>query len=128
MPTLMSDAEAAIRQTARDYAEGWYTADAERMARSLHAGLAKRALRCDPQTGAEQFIHLTRAVMVQATAAGGGHAAAAECRVTILDICGEVASVRVDSPAYVDYLHVAKSEGRWQIVNVLWADRANAQR
>ncbi len=127
MLTISPDDEAAIRQTALDYAEGWYTADPERLGRSLHAGLAKRTLRCDPQTGAELFIHLTRDGMVKVTAEGGGGNAAAACRVTLLDIWGEVACARVDSPEYVDYLHLAKSAGRWQIINVLWADRANGQ-
>ncbi|HEY7728879.1 MAG TPA: nuclear transport factor 2 family protein, partial [Candidatus Eisenbacteria bacterium] len=33
---------AAIRATALDYIEGWYTGDAARMERALHPGLAKR--------------------------------------------------------------------------------------
>ncbi|HEU5048747.1 MAG TPA: nuclear transport factor 2 family protein, partial [Gemmatimonadales bacterium] len=33
---------AAIRATALDYAEGWYTADSARMRRALHPALAKR--------------------------------------------------------------------------------------
>src|SRR4051812_14973787 len=33
---------AAIKATALDYIEGWYTGDAERMERALHPELAKR--------------------------------------------------------------------------------------
>lgn len=33
----------AIRQTALDYIEGWYTGNAERMERSLHPELAKKS-------------------------------------------------------------------------------------
>jgi hypothetical protein len=126
MVTSAVDEQTSIRQAALDYAEGWYTADAGRMGRCLHPDLAKRAILRDGKTGAETFVHLTRDVMVAKTAQGGGRnsAATAECRVTILDVFGEVACVRVDSPEYVDYLHLAKSQGRWQIVNVLWADRA----
>lgn len=51
MTTLITDDTMAIQQTALDYAEGWYTADAERMQRALHAGLAKRTLRRNAQTG-----------------------------------------------------------------------------
>jgi hypothetical protein len=40
--------------------------------------------------------------------------------VRILDIYGNAASVRVQAATWVDYLHVAKSNGRWVIVNVLW--------
>jgi hypothetical protein len=28
--------------------------------------------------------------------------------------------VRVQASSWVDYLHIAKSNGRWVIVNVLW--------
>ena len=43
--------------------------------------------------------------------------------VRILDIFGNTASVRVDAASWVDYMHVAKWNGRWVIVNVLWDNR-----
>lgn len=63
--------------------------------------------------------------MVEATRKGGGKAVAPEKRavkVTVLDVCRGIASVRVDSVAYIDYLHLAKSEGGWKIVNVIWVN------
>ena len=35
-------------------------------------------------------------------------------------VFGNTASVRVDASSWVDYMHVAKWNGRWVIVNVLW--------
>jgi hypothetical protein len=35
-------------------------------------------------------------------------------------VYGNAASVRVQAATWVDYMHVAKSNGRWVIVNVLW--------
>ncbi|MDX2438456.1 MAG: nuclear transport factor 2 family protein [Acidobacteriota bacterium] len=43
------DDEAAIKATALDYLEGWYSGDAERMERALHPDLAKRIVRVDPE-------------------------------------------------------------------------------
>ena len=43
------DDEAAIKATALDYLEGWYSRDAERMERALHPDLAKRIVRVDPE-------------------------------------------------------------------------------
>jgi hypothetical protein len=43
--------------------------------------------------------------------------------VRILDIFGNAASVRVDAGSWVDYLQIAKWNGRWVIVNVLWENR-----
>jgi len=43
--------------------------------------------------------------------------------VTILDIFENVASVRVDATQWIDYLHLARWNGEWKIVNVLWEMR-----
>jgi len=115
----------AITKAALDYIEGWFEGSAERMDRALHPQLAKRMVVLNPQGGPEKFIHLTKDQMVEATGKGGGKAVAPDkraIRVTILDIYRGIASVRVDSVAYIDYLHLAKSEGGWKIVNVLWAN------
>jgi hypothetical protein len=115
-----------IRQAALDYAQGWYEGDADRMRRSLHPELAKRAILPDPQTGEERFHHLSQQQMVAKTAQGGGRDdAPADKRyyaVSVLDIYGDIATVRADTYEYVDYLHLARSQGRWLIVNVLWTE------
>jgi hypothetical protein len=63
--------------------------------------------------------------MVEKTRQGGGTDAPSDKRyydVSVLDVYGDIASVRANSYDYVDYLHLARSEGRWVIVNALWAD------
>jgi putative lumazine-binding protein len=121
---------AAIRQAALDYAQGWYEGDTERMRRCLHPELAKRAILRDPQTGQERFSHLGQQRMVEKTEQGGGsEEVPADKRtydVMILDIYGDIASVRTDTYEYVDYLHLARSQGTWLIVNVLWTYNPSA--
>jgi len=115
------DERAAIRQAALDYIEGWHEGNAERMERALHKELAKRAIFA--AGGAETIAHLTKAQMVEATQKGGGKNRPAETRnikVEILDVYREIASVRTECADFIDYLHLAKSEGAWKIVNVLW--------
>src|SRR5512146_2207936 len=100
---------AAIRQAALDYMQGWYEGDAERMRRSLHPELAKRAILRDPQSGTERFSHLTKQQMVDKTAQGGGADTPSDQRyydVSVLDIYGDIASVRAESYEYIDYLHL----------------------
>ena len=63
--------------------------------------------------------------LVTNTRRGGGTDIPADKRksdVRILDAYGNAASVRVGVHAatWVDDTHVAKSNGRWVIVNVLW--------
>ena len=55
-----NDDSLAIKSASMDYVEGWYQADAERMARSLHPDLVKPAVRTLKKSGrpvAEISIH-----------------------------------------------------------------------
>ena len=114
---------AAIRATALDYIDGWWAGDAERMERSLHPELAKRIVNVNPQNGRHSLGQQSAMTLVQGTRRGGGKetpVAARKSDVRILDIFGNTASVKVDAGLWIDYLHIAKWNGRWVIVNVLW--------
>ncbi|HET8633138.1 MAG TPA: nuclear transport factor 2 family protein [Gemmatimonadales bacterium] len=120
-PTPASDS-AAIRQAALDYIEGYYQGDGARMERALHPELAKRIVRTDPN-GRSQLGQMSAMTLVQGTRAGGGRdipAAEQRADVRILDIYRNAASARIDAAGWVDYLHLARWNGRWVIVNVLW--------
>ena len=122
-PSAQSQADTtAIKQTALDYIEGWYEGNAERMERALHPDLAKRIVRTNKE-GVSQFSHMSAMSLVQGTRRGGGKNTPVEKQqkdVTILDIFGNTASVKIVASDWIDYLHVAKFNGRWVIVNVLW--------
>lgn len=114
---------AAIRQTALDYIEGWYEGNAERMERALHPELAKRIVRTDSRTGRSGLGQQSAMTLVQGTRNGGGKNTPKEKQqkdVTILDLFENAASVKVVASDWIDYLHIAKWNGRWVIVNVLW--------
>ena len=126
-PTPTSAQSAAdssgIKQAALDYIEGWYEGNAERMERALHPELAKRIVNTDPRNRRNSLGQQGAMTLVINTRAGRGkETPVAEQRkdVRILDIFGNTASVRIDASTWVDYLHVAKWNGRWVIVNVLW--------
>jgi hypothetical protein len=117
---------ASIRATALDYIEGWYEGNAERMERALHPDLAKRIVNTDRRTGHSSLEHMNAQSLINGVRRGGGKStpvARQRKDVRILDIFGNTASVRVDAAGWVDYLHVAKWNGRWVIVNVLWETR-----
>lgn len=117
-----------IEQTARDYIEGWYSADAERMARALHPDMVKRYV--DALPGGRQVVHsVTRDIMVEMTSSGGGSKTPLDQRniaVHVLDISGDIAVVKTTSSEYLDLLSLAKCNGRWVIVNVLWRFQSGA--
>ena len=113
---------AAIRATALDYIDGWYAADGARMERALHPELAKRNVFSDPN-GRSRLIQMSAMTLVQGTRNGGGSTIPAAQRadsVKILDIYGGAASVRVRAATWIDYMHMAKFNGQWRILNVLW--------
>ena len=112
----------AIRQTALDYIQGWYTGDAVRMERALHPELAKRIVRSDT-LGNFRLDQQSAMTLVQGTRNGYGKSTPEADRhddVRILDIYRNAASVRIDASDWIDYLQLAKWRGRWVIVNVLW--------
>ena len=114
---------AAIKQTALNYIEGWYEGTGERMERALHPELAKRIVTTDAQSGKSRLGQMSALTLINGTKAGGGKKTPTEQQqmdVTILDIYNNSASVKVIASDWIDYLHMAKWNGEWKIVNVLW--------
>ena len=115
--------QAAIKQTALDYIEGWYEGNAERMERALHPDLAKRIVRTDTKSNRSRLEQMSAMGLVQGVRAGYGKNTPKEKQqkdVTILDVYENAASVKVIASDWIDYLHMARFNGRWVIVNVLW--------
>ena len=114
----MKEDSVQIVQTGLDYLEGWYTADTVRMCRALHADLIKRRVIADQ---GNKIVQLTKPVMMEKTR---NHkivsVAEQQIKITILDIYGTIASVKAESKAFNDYLHMAKIDGQWVILNALW--------
>lgn len=112
----------AIKATAMDYMEGWYEGNAVRMERALYPELAKRMFSKD-EKGRSVFNDMGAMKLVQGTRRGFGKETPKDKQrkdVTILDVFENVASVRADMSDWIDYMHVAKVDGKWVIVNVLW--------
>lgn len=112
----------AIKQTALDYIEGWYEGNAGRMERALHPDLAKRIVNTNNK-GRSRLDQMSALGLIQGTRAGYGKDTPREKQlkeVTILDVFGNAASVKIVASDWIDYLHVAKYNGHWVIINVLW--------
>jgi len=114
-----SDDVQAIRQTALNYIEGWYEGNSDRMAAALHPNMIKRRVQ-NLKSGS--LIEVDFETMVYYTKSGGGKLIPKdnyEIKIEILDIDNNIASVKTESQ-YIDYLHLAKIDNRWVILNVLW--------
>lgn len=124
--------ERAVAGVVRDYYESWFAGDAERMNRSLHPKLAKRALlrgslaagRRD-ESDFDPLDEDTVETMVAATEKGIGKTRATTpadraFEIEVVDVYDTIASVTVRSPIYHEYLHLVRARGGWRIVNALW--------
>lgn len=113
----------AIRAAALDYAEGWYSGDRERMGRSLHEQLAKRAYLPDPQ-GARSLHVMDKTRLLAGNTPDHAQKYADQPKradVEILDGFGNAATVKLSMDGWVDYMHLSRTpDGQWQIINVLW--------
>ena len=118
LPQASSDA-AEIDAVVRDYVEGWYAGDVERMDRCLHAELVKRIPE-DP----DSLREVTKARMLELTSGGGGDAPDPYMEVEIDDVSTDIAAARVLSPEYLDYLHLVRTSSGWKIANVVFCNRS----
>jgi hypothetical protein len=109
--------EAVIKATVLDYFEGWFEGDVTRMERALHPRLAKRS---PADIGRDED---TARTMIEATAKGLGRSRDSDSRqidVDVVEIYKGIATVVVHSNVYREYLHLARTDGEWRIVNALW--------
>jgi hypothetical protein len=113
----------AIIAAALDYAHSAYEVDSLRMEKALHPHLAKRIVVIDAATGKSRLSQMTALELVQYARSGAGQQPEnqRQADVTVLDVFGNTASVRLEMNDWIDYMHLAKYNEQWVIINVLWA-------
>ena len=121
------EARAAIEQAILDYVEGLYNVEPSRIERSVHPDLAKVGYW---RHNADTWYRTTRqdydkVMELAQTWNTDGHVdvATAPREITLLDVMDQTASAKLVAEWGIDYLHLAKIEGRWMIMNVLWQTR-----
>lgn len=118
--------EAAIKECIMNYIEGYYEADVDRMDKALHPELAKRAVFSD-EDGNPFIQGMSKSLLVHATRKNTNKNvrnpdAEFEAEIVVFDITGINASAKCSTNKFTffDYFHLAKWNGEWKIVNVLW--------
>lgn len=121
---------AAIEAVAYDYVDGQLEGDAKRVAHALHPDLAKRAVAGDGPTSREVFplrrMSADELIQLTADAALKTPRAKWSRSVKVLDVTGNAAVARVETPWFVDYFHMGRFGSRWLIVNALWWPKPQA--
>lgn len=116
---------AAIKKIALDYMQSWYRGDAQTMKASVHKKLAKRSL--VGVFGEPGLRHTTASDMIRYTDSGYGaslYRRGQKIDVMVLDYFKNIASVKVTSPHYYEYLHLVKIDGKWVILNALYENNS----
>ena len=119
-----ADAEReAVRQAVLDYVEGIYEVNPARIERSVHPDLAKRGFFVKRGEAAYSSDVMTFQQLVELAKTynkNGRVPKDAPKEVVIFDISDQTASAKLTAVWGIDYIHLAKYDGKWKFVNVLW--------
>jgi hypothetical protein len=118
----VADVEQVVA-VATDYLTSFHEGSADeraaRIQRVLHPHLAKRSPSYLEDDGTFRQWELPEMIEI-ASGSVDEHNEGRPYSVRLLDLCGDMASVRTDAVWGVDYLHLGRIGGEWKIVNVLW--------
>lgn len=117
--------EEGVRATVTDYIQGYYTGNAARMEKSLHPHYLKHVI-SEPygKNGKLRMSEKSGLQMVQDVRIAGGpptelSPSDRKEEIAVLDISGDVASAKLVTDHWVDYITLCKWNGEWKIVSVL---------
>lgn len=111
----------AIRRAILDYVEGVYEANPTRIERSVHPELAKRGFFVNNQKATESIMTFTQFLEHTKTYNKDGQFPPDSPKeIVIYEVLDHTASVKLIAAWGIDYMHLAKYDGRWMIVHVLW--------
>lgn len=111
----------AVKQAILDYVEGVYEADTVRIERSVHPEMAKRGFFVSNWEATESIMSFAQLLEHTKTYNKDGQFPPdAPKEIVIYEILDHTASVKLVAAWGIDYMHLAKYDGRWMIVHVLW--------
>jgi hypothetical protein len=112
---------AAIKAAVADYLEGWFSSDPARMERAFHPNLAKFNVRKVGKTDREYLASMTRDELVAMAHHNQEWVKDKKFHdMKILHQDHRLAVVHAISDGFYDLCNLAKINGEWKIVQVLW--------
>lgn len=111
----------AIEAAALDYLSGYLEGDADRHESSYHPEAIKRRYSQD-EDGVFGMVNLSPRTMAD-YAARNEPEHDCDFEIFIDDVSQDIASVRVYSCHWVDFLHIVKARGVWKLLHVTWHGR-----
>ena len=119
----------AVRQAVLDYVEGIYNVEPQRIERSVSPNLAKMGFYRPPAETAyrparamayQQLVEIARNYNKE-----GKLRKDAPKTIEIYEVLDQTATVKLTAEWGIDFMHLAKMDGKWMIVNVLWQSHPN---
>jgi Putative lumazine-binding len=112
-----SEEATAISTTVRNYIEAYYTGDALRMKQTMHPHYLKHMIHGDIPMREKTAAQMEREVRSNGPA-DFPQADKTE-QISVLDISGDIASAKLITPHWVDYMTLSKLDGQWKILSVV---------
>jgi hypothetical protein len=114
---------AGVREAVLDYVEGVYEVDPARIERSVHPKLTKIGYYRNPSDEAYREAGMTFEQLKQLAGTynkDGRIPKDAPKEITVLDVLDKIATAKLVADWGVDYFQLAKLDGKWMIINVIW--------
>jgi len=111
------DDRSAVRATVTNYIEAYYTGDARRMEQTLDPHYLKHIIH-----GNIPMREKTAPEMLEEVRTHGIPDIPQTQRteqVIVLDVAGNIASAKLVTPGWMDYVTLAKSGGEWKILSIV---------
>ena len=115
-----------VKEVPFNYITSWYAGDTNQMKQALHVKLVKRRV-----VTTKEVWNVSYDWMIHAVKSGTGrieNIKQAQKEIQILDQTDTIASAKVISNRFIDYLQLAKINNQWKIVNALWEYKATPTR
>ncbi|MBC7901099.1 MAG: nuclear transport factor 2 family protein [Saprospiraceae bacterium] len=113
----------AVKQASLDYIEAVYNVNPAQAERSVHPELVKRGFFIKKGETAYSPHAMTFVQLVELSKNYNRNGAVpkdAPKEVVVFDVEDQTASVKVTAIWGIDYMHLAKYDGKWKIINILW--------
>jgi Putative lumazine-binding len=112
----------AVKQAVLDYVEALYEADASRIERSVHPELFKLGFEPDKE-GSYKPYRMTYQQLYDLAARwnkSGKIPKNSAKDVVVYDVSDQTAAAKLTALWGIDYIHLAKFDGKWKITDILW--------
>jgi hypothetical protein len=106
-----------IDQAARNYVEGVYTGDIDRIALAVHPSLQKTTVIKTPE-GRELLMEMGRQSVMELARLALESNVEPKIEIELLGVYKGIAAVKIDSAKFLDYAHLIQTNKEWRIINM----------